>query len=273
MICFRHRKTKKEYWQISRARGIYDSHNSLQYIVIVFSDYTERRKLEKQKDEFLGIASHELRTPVTSIKAYAQLLERRFQQQGNTDAARSVNKINRQLDKLTSLIKDLLDVTKIEQGELEMKHERFEYIELASEVVEDMQRITDHPITSLFCERTVIHGDKERIGQVLINLLSNAAKYSNTSSPIEVRIEKKDNLIWTHVKDTGIGISKEHQQKIFDRFFRSRSKENKNYAGLGLGLYISSQIIARHNGQIQVKSMRDKGSTFSFSLPLPLDRN
>jgi two-component system CheB/CheR fusion protein len=242
---------------------------SVKGIVSNFRNVTERVVLERQKEDFVGIATHELKTPVTSIKAYAQILLRRFSKDGNTSAAQMVEKMDVQLNKLIALIGDLLDVTKIEGGRLQMHEEFYNFSELVNEVVEELQRTTeDHKI--IFNLRTVpkIYGDRERIGQVLTNLISNAIKYSPAAGDITVTSTATDKNVTICVQDQGMGISKEHQAKVFERFYRVSGPEGDSFPGLGLGLYISHEIIKRQGGRIWVESEKGKGSVFCFTLPL-----
>lgn len=237
-------------------------------IVSNFRNVTEKVILEKQKDDFIGIATHELKTPVTSIKAYAQILLKRFKKDGNEAAADMVEKMDAQLNKLIGLIADLLDVTKIEGGRLELHEEYYDFNDLVNEVAEELQRTTDeHTIILELDPSTKIYGDKERIGQVLSNLISNAIKYSPTTSDIIIKSSVEKNGITLCVIDKGVGISKENQEKVFERFYRVSGPNSFTFPGLGLGLYISYEIIKRQGGKIWVLSEPGKGSTFCFSLP------
>lgn len=229
----------------------------------------ERKKLENQKDEFLGMASHELKTPVTSIKAYAQVLQLRFRKEQNIKASELLSKMDTQLDKLTNLISDLLDITKIEGGKLQFHKTFFDSNELIDEIIEEMQRTTTrHTIVSDLAQTKSVWGDRDRVGQVLTNFLSNAIKYSPHSSKIIVKTEVQARSITIAVQDFGVGIPDDAQQKVFERFFRVKGLKQETYPGLGLGLYISSEIVRRHAGTITVVSKKEKGSTFSFSIPL-----
>ncbi len=234
-------------------------------------DLTERKKLERQKDEFISIASHELKTPVTSLKAYAQVLAKRLTNKGDTESAAHLLKMNNQLDRLTNLIRELLDVTKIEAGKLQLQTEMFDLSVLVKEVVEELQRTTDqHQIRIEGLKNPIpLHGDRERIGQVLVNLLSNAIKYSPNADKIIVSIRSDKDTVTVCVKDFGVGIPKDQQVKVFDRFFRVDDSAKQTFPGLGLGLYISAEIIKRQKGKIWVESETGKGSTFCFSLPTP----
>jgi signal transduction histidine kinase len=225
--------------------------------------------LSKQKDEFIGIASHELKTPVTSIKGYTQILKIRFAQEKNMRAVEMLTRMDRQIDKLTFLINDLLDVTKIEGGKFQFHRSYFDFNELVAEIAEEIQQTTSaHTIITKLALTSKIYGDKERIGQVITNFLSNAIKYSPNSAQIILTTLKEARRITLCVQDFGIGISKEKQEKVFDRFFRVSGSKEDTFPGLGLGLFISAEIIKRHNGTVSVKSIKNKGSTFCFSLPV-----
>jgi PAS domain S-box-containing protein len=233
------------------------------------TDIHDKKIAEQQKDEFLNIASHELKTPVTSLKGFTQILQMKFEKEGNDLAVGLLSKMDKQVDKLTKLIVDLLDATKIENGQLKLTKEDFDFNELVAEIVEEMQRTTDNQkIITKLSATTIINGDKNRIGQVITNLISNAIKYSPKSGEIIVFTLQEKNNVKLCVQDFGIGISIEKQPKIFDRFFRVSGQNQDTYPGLGLGLYISSEIIKRHKGKISVESVPDKGSTFCFTLPV-----
>jgi PAS domain S-box-containing protein len=236
-------------------------------------DITERKDIEKQKDEFMAIVSHELKTPITSIKAYTQVLEHKFIKAGDQSSALHLSKMDTQINKLTTLISDLLDVTKIEAGKLKMQYEEFEFRELVEEIVEETQRTTEHH--DIIIEGKInskVYGDCERIGQVLTNFLTNAIKYTPNSSKkkekIIVSISKNKNEIICKVQDHGVGIAKEKQKLVFNRYYRETGSKEMTFPGLGLGLYIAAEIIQRHKGKIGVESKKGKGSTFFFSLPM-----
>ena len=242
---------------------------SVKGIVSNFKNVTDRVLLEKQKEDFVGIATHELKTPVTSIKAYAQILLRRFDKEGNTIAAKMIEKMDGQLNKLIALIGDLLDVTKIEGGQLPLHEDHYDFNGLIKEVVEELQRTTDrHKIIMNLDPVPEIYGDRERIGQVFTNLISNAIKYSPASSDIMVNSSFDDDKVTICVEDRGVGIAKDQQAKVFERFYRVSGPEGDSFPGLGLGLYISHEIIKRQGGRIWVESEKGKGSTFCFTLPL-----
>lgn len=230
---------------------------------------TKQVHLQQQKDEFLGIASHELKTPVTSIKAYAQVLERMIRNDGDEKKANMVQKMDLQLNRLTGLIGDLLDVTKIQSGKMTYNPVRFDFDLLVREIVEEMQHTTSqHQIRFDLNCNSLVWADKERIGQVITNFLSNAIKYSTDLHHIDVKSYKQNHELILSVQDYGIGISKDLQHLIFDQFYRVAGNLQHTYPGLGLGLYISSEIIKNEGGRIWLDSDEGKGSTFYFAIKL-----
>jgi PAS domain S-box-containing protein len=226
----------------------------------------EIRMLNARKDEFIGIAGHELRTPITTIKAYLQLME----EQAETAIARDfLGKALRQVNKLNRLIGDLLDVSKIQTGKLQYNMIPCRLLPLVREGVETIRQIyPGHSIDIISPgEDPVIIADGAKVEQVLINFLNNAIKYSPDATSIEVKVKTSEGHAIVSVKDFGIGIPPHHLDDIFDRYFRANP--DVSAGGLGLGLYISKEIIRRHNGDIRVESKEGEGSVFYFSLPLP----
>lgn len=239
--------------------------------VLEFQDITKRKELERQKDDFIGVASHELKTPVTSMKTYTQVLKRKFEKQGNFSAAASLAKIDNQINKLSVLIADLLDVTRTQSGNLNLRPEKFDVDGLIREVVENMQLTTQKHTISIKGKAAVqIFADRDRTSQVLINFLSNAIKYSPNGDSIIVHVKADKKEIVVGVQDFGIGIPSDKIDRIFERFMRVSGPYMETFSGLGLGLYISSDIIKRQKGRIWVKSRKNHGSTFYFSLPINL---
>ncbi len=246
---------------------VFDNEKNVMLVAGSTRDITTRKQLESQKDDFMGIVSHELKTPVTSLKAFTQVLQHRFAQAGDEKSAVLLGKMDAQINKLTSLIGDLLDVTKIEGDKLQFNEADFFFDELVSDIVEEIQRTTNkHSIEKVGSTNMTILGDKDRIGQVISNMLTNAIKYSPQADKIIVKtMADKDNLTLC-VQDFGVGIPKEKQQQVFERFYRVGG--NDTISGIGLGLYISAEIIKRQHGKIWVESEPGKGSTFCFSLPV-----
>ncbi len=235
----------------------------------VIFDITDRKTIEKQKDEFIGIASHELKTPVTSIKAYAEILQEMFEESNDEMSADLMHKLDKQVDRLGKLIKDLLDVTKVSEGQLHLATESLNLEKMIQNMVEEMQRTTrQHNITLNMSKLPEVNGDIERLSQVLSNLLSNAIKYSPEAKEVLVNARYEDGKVAISVQDFGIGMSKGTIEKLFARFFRSDNPSVRSYPGLGLGLFISMEIMKRHRGTITVESEQGKGSLFTMILPL-----
>jgi two-component system CheB/CheR fusion protein len=225
-------------------------------------------ELLKKKDEFLSIASHELKTPITSLKAALQMIERMTSQKEEMKPARIfVQKGIKQIDKLIELIKDLLDVTKIQAGKLELYKTQFILSELIVECCEELQSQSENHQLIVEGEINIsVYADRNRIEQVIVNLLSNAIKYSPGGQKVIIKASQSDKAIKITITDFGIGIRKDKQPFLFDRFYRV-DETSQRYAGLGLGLYISSEIIRRHDGHIDIESAEGDGSTFWFSIP------
>jgi PAS domain S-box-containing protein len=228
-----------------------------------------RIELERQKDEFIGIASHELKTPVTSIKAYGQVLENLFRKKGDIKAANQLAKMDHQVDRLNNLIGDLLDVTKIQAGKLQFNESTFAFNDLVKEVVSELQlTASKHTIITKLSKSVDMYGDKDRIGQVLSNLITNAIKYSPNAEKIVINTSVHKTSVTLCVQDFGMGIPEDKKDKVFEQFYRISGDDQMTFPGLGLGLYISNEIIKRQGGKIWVESSMGKGATFCFSLPV-----
>ena len=233
----------------------------------VFVDITERKRMEQKKDEFISIASHEMKTPLTTAKAYLQLLQLSLDKV-NTTANLYAKKATLSVNRLNELVNELLDVSKIQHGKLDYHISSFNFNEMVDITLEDVQQTSPkHAIVKTGKVHQQVVGDKDRLQQVIINLLSNAIKYSPDSLDIYINIADQDNEIKVSVKDNGIGISQEHLDKIFDRYYRVEEHAIQ-FQGLGIGLFISYEIIQRHKGKLWVESELGKGSTFYFTLPV-----
>lgn len=234
--------------------------------------YKNAQSAIRLRDDFISMASHELKTPITSLKAYAQILERQFRKKGDEDASANLGKINAQLNKLTRLVTQLLDISRLESGRMELREELFTVDDLVKEIVEMMARTTDmHDIVIDGQTSRQVFADRDRIGQVLINLIANAIKYSPQKSRITVTSKAGNGFVTIAVIDSGIGIDKKHQDRIFDRFYQIDDPLGKTYPGLGIGLYIAKSIVSTYGGQLHVKSAPGEGSVFSFTLPFSRD--
>ncbi|MGE5041319.1 MAG: sensor histidine kinase [Candidatus Levyibacteriota bacterium] len=233
---------------------------------IIVSFISEARSMaDTQKDEFIGIVSHELKNPLTAIKTYAQLLKNKGMAQ---NSLQYLSKIDQQTGAINAIINDLLDLTRIESGKFIYSEEPFSLYSLVNDIVQDQQFITKtHRIIFTGRSDATVYGDKQKIRQTIVNLLANAVKYSPQSKKIMVKIRDIDSSVELTVRDYGVGIPKDMQGKIFERFFRTQDAERSGKKGLGLGLHIAYNITRYHKGQLWVKSTYGKGSTFHLLLP------
>ncbi|MDN3657918.1 ATP-binding protein [Ferruginibacter paludis] len=232
------------------------------------TDIELQKKELEQKDEFISMVSHELKTPLTSLKGFTQLLMFTTKQDNNNQVDGYLETMNNQINKLTRLIADLLDITKSKAGELQFDNELFDFNELVKEVAGEMQLTTiKHTIAIKLTTTVEINGDRDRIGQVITNLISNAIKYSPAADKIIISTRIENNKIILCVQDFGIGISRLQQPNLYSRFYRVLdTSEAHTFPGMGLGLYISKNIIEKHMGKMWLESEPGKGAKFYFAL-------
>ena len=253
---------------LNARRIILEGHKT-ELILLAIEDVTEIKKVEKQKDDFIAIASHELKTPVTSIKMFIQLLQSYHKKTKDKKSILILDKVNAQVTRLTSMMSSFLNVYSIQTGKLDIHKNTFSIDDVICEEVETFQYTTDtHEILQKSKAKVSLFADQERISQVIINLITNAIKYSPDADKIIVSARKHNKEIIVSVQDFGMGIAKDQQEKIFERFYRTNGKREKDIKGLGLGLYIAAEIIKAHNGKMWVESKIGVGSTFFFSLPI-----
>jgi len=262
----------------------FDAEGRPERMVGTVYDITERTRAEQQhaqllsevehalalRNQFLSIASHELKTPVTLLKGYAQLLEARARQKNDTGALKPLVTINRQVDRMTHLINDLFDVSRIESGSVHFDMRPFALYAALEEVLQDVRTSSPGFVLRSHhdAEDLWVRGDRLRIQQVVTNLLTNAVKYSGTRKEADVRIERNRGQAVISVTDYGIGIPRKQQEEVFLLYFRGANASINNYGGLGLGLFISKMIVDHHGGEIGVSSEEGKGSRFYFTLPV-----
>ena len=265
----------KYKWHLTRGLAQKDENGIIKMWIGTNTEMQHIKEEEQRKGDFLKMVSHELKTPVTSIKGYVQLLLSILEEHKAIPALplkTSLNRIDSQLIRLTRLITEMLDLSRIELGRMELQKQMFNLDELIADTVQDVIHTSkSHAIRVQKNISYPVVADKDRIGQVLINLLNNALKYSPVNNAVEINIyPEENNMVAVSIKDFGIGINKEDREKIFDRFYRAGGQSEMSYAGFGIGLFIAKEIIQRHDGFIKVESEIDKGSTFTFLLPLPV---
>jgi len=256
-------------WHLVQGEPIKNEKGSIIKWIGAFTDIENLKEEQKQKDDFLSMASHELRTPLTTIKAYSQIIERILEEKDDVQTLGMVKKMNKQVGRLTTLIADLLDVTKMQKGGLIRNESVFNFNHLVAEVIDDMQKtIGTHQIIDRLDTDIKITGDKDKLGQVLNNLLSNAAKYSPNADKIIVSTQVMKDGIQLSVQDFGIGISTAVQKRVFEQFYRVTGDNQSTFQGMGIGLYICAEIIKREGGKIWLESAAGEGSVFYVWLPV-----
>nr|WP_315033043.1 response regulator [uncultured Chryseobacterium sp.] len=259
-------------YHLLRVTPVYDE-GRIKNWVGTFTDIDGQKKAEKEKDEFLSIASHELKTPLTSIKAYIQLLDRKLKLDKESSEAGFVAKAQNQIEKLNTLITDLLDVSKIENGKLKINKKAVNLEHVISNAIDTI--LQTHDENKVKIERhgvkpdILIPLDEIRIEQVLINFLTNAIKYSPNNNQVIVTtfVDEEAQEVRVNVTDFGIGIPDFKQEAVFKKFYRVE-ESSLQFQGMGIGLFICSEIIKQHHGSVGVSSIINEGSTFYFTLPL-----
>ncbi len=232
-------------------------------------EFQERSEVELAKDDFINLASHELNTPITSLKIFSKVLRNKLDSGKSFETKKYLDKIDEQTNKLVMLITDLLDISRIQTGKIKINKERFKLSSLISDTVEGIQGTTQmHTIITKQAYVQDILADRYRLYQVLVNLLTNAIKYSPKGGEIIINTIKNSKSVTISVSDEGIGIDKKYQQKIFEKLYQVTGVKEKTFPGLGIGLFISKEIIDMHGGTMWVKSIKGKGSTFSFTIPV-----
>lgn len=237
-------------------------------ILIAIEDITEKKEIDRRKDDFLSIASHELKTPLTTIKGFVQLLKRMAPDTSSEKFMITLDKVSVYVERLNNLISELLDTSKIQSGNIETHKEKFQIEKLLRETVDNLSLATpQYKINININTDAVILGDEIQISQVINNLVSNAVKYSPGQDNIDIYCNRVGSFVIVSIKDYGMGIAPQDQSKIFERFYRARDIQKK-FPGMGIGLYICHEIIANHEGTLWVESEIGKGSTFNFTLPI-----
>jgi two-component system, chemotaxis family, sensor kinase Cph1 len=255
-------------------RRTFELEESNAYLVKANAELKESQllteKLLKQKDEFIGVASHELKTPVTSLKIYTQLLLSTASEPSMGKIA-MFSKMDVQINKLTRLINDLLDTTKLEQGELVYHIEKIRLDDTLREITDQMQLAAEHRLVITKIEPISVYGDSERVGQVIMNLINNAVKFSPGKPEVLISLSRQENFALCQVTDFGFGIPQEEKENIFNKFYRVGGKYSDTFPGLGLGLFIVRTIVEKHGGKIWFESEVGKRASFYFTLPVAKD--
>ncbi len=261
-------KGMPKWWDVI-VTPLFSSDGMVTQLISVSRDITDRIQLEQKKDEFISIASHEMKTPLTTAKAYLQLLEMTLE--GDETSMLYAKKASDAVGRLNSLITELLDASKIQNGRLNYNVSKFNFSDMIQNTIEDIgHSFPSYQITKTGIISQLFWGDENRLQQVIINLLTNAIKYAPKAFEILVNLTEDENQLTVSVTDKGIGMSENHLKKVFDRYYRVEEHAIQ-FQGLGIGLYISYDIVMRHGGKMWVESEVGKGSTFYFTLPFEND--
>ncbi|MDF2476198.1 MAG: hypothetical protein K0S24_1681 [Sphingobacterium sp.] len=257
------------HWISSSGLTRYDADGNPINLIGVTVDVTKRKNYEAQKDDFLSIASHELKTPITSLKGTIQMLEMLKDKAADQTICRLIDMAAVSIKKITTLVDDLLNMHRISEGQLALKWTTFSVTKIIDSCRNDASLLGKYQLNVSGDLHATLYADEQRIEQVLTNFINNAIKYAPTSYDIEIKIEHLPEHVKINVQDFGEGIAPAVQQHIFGRYYRA-NHEGKKYSGLGLGLYIAADIISRHGGQIGVDSTLGVGSNFWFTIPHPV---
>jgi len=264
--------TLVKYFQDSEPLNAYEEikvrNSTLNRITEEQEEELRRSKIiDEKKTEFISIASHEIKTPITIIKAYTQIAKSMSSKE-NSELQAILGKVDFQTSKLLALVQQLLDVSKLENGSLQYTPEVLEMNSFVMDAVQVIQHILpDNEVSVKTCEDAWVSVDRLRLEQVVSNILINAAKYSPEGTPIEVSCTRRaDDFLQVSIKDQGIGMSQESIRSAFDKFYRDKDVVH-SHSGLGMGLYVASKIVTDHGGRIWVESVEAQGSVFYFTLP------
>jgi len=263
------RLTKEERWVKATGKVFFNSDNVPVEYSGMFMDITERKLDELRKNDFIGMVSHELKTPLTSLKGYIQLLQAKAVKTEDKFARTALEKSGIQVKKMTAMINGFLNVSRLQSGKILLQKQTFLLDELIKNSLDDiMFTETSHIIENISCSPLPVHADLDKIGNVISNLVSNAIKYSPHGSKITIKCSASKDTVQVSVRDEGMGIAEADLERLFERYYRVEAKETELISGFGIGLYLSAEIIEIHDGKIWVESKVGTGSTFHFSLPL-----
>ncbi len=259
----------KVRWVRAKGKAYFDDHDKPVRFVGAALDITEQKNDELRKNDFIGMVSHELKTPLTSLTALVQVLQGKVSKLGDTTSIMMLENANKQVKKMSSMINSFLNISRLESGKIHLNMQEFELLELISETVDETKMmLPTHVINLAYCTPVNILADKDKISAVIANLLSNAVKYSPRGKVVTLDCKVTHKQIKVSVTDEGMGIRQADIKRIFERYYRVESNHRQHISGFGIGLYLSAEIIERHGGKIGASSHPGKGSSFWFTLPL-----
>ena len=235
----------------------------------VIMDITNQNKDEQRKNDFLGMVSHELKTPLTVLMGYGQMLNARAKNDNDVFAVGALDKMDTQVKKMTGMINGFLDKASMESGNFHLQYTEFDLKELVNEIIAEVRlTVNTHIVNIGRCDAVKVFADRDKIGNVISNLLGNAIKYSPNGKYIEVNCATENDRVQLSVKDEGVGIGQNDVKPLFERYNRIKTEHTEKIAGFGIGLYLCAEIVHGHKGNIWVESELGKGSTFYVELPV-----
>jgi PAS domain S-box-containing protein len=265
----KHILTGERRWMRVVGKVRADTDGSWHSVYAIVMDVTEQKQDEQRKNDFIAMVSHELKTPLTSIRGYMQMLQLKARKTSDEFTTSSLQKVERQIRKMTTLINGFLNISRLESGQIQMEMQHFSVNDLVREIKQEyLDTISSHPVIYQQSDDIMMDGDRDKIGQVINNFISNAVKYSPAGSVILLSCQIRDVSVVFSVKDNGMGIAPDNLPKLFDRYYRVQGQQTLTVAGFGIGLYLSAEIVYRHHGKIWAESEVNVGSTFYFSIPL-----
>lgn len=268
----KHLVTGEKRWMRVVGKCKKDHNNNFVSVYAVLMDVTDQKQDEQRKNDFIAMVSHELKTPLTSVKGYIQVLQMKAKQDSLAFPVKALEGADRQIVKMTNMINGFLNVARLESGKIMIDLEKVELNKLVQEIVEEYTgNIVDHRFKENYGPELFIMADWEKLGQVINNLISNAIKYSQGNTEISVNCYQDGGNAVFKIMDQGMGISPADLPRLFERFYRVENSKTATVAGFGIGLYLSSEIIQRHQGRLWAESELGKGSTFFFSIPLAFE--
>jgi PAS domain S-box-containing protein len=252
-----------------RGIGIMQHYDGKDFFTGVLHDITERKQDEMRKNDFIGMVSHELKTPLTSLNAILQVANAKLKTNDDPFLVGAMVKANVQMKRMNTMINSFLNISRLESGKIMIDKAHFNMDELVREIIDELRlSVTSHQISIAQYDPIVVYADRDKINSVISNLLSNAVKYSPKDTTIHLSYTADTNDLTVCVKDEGIGVKLSDVDKIFERYYRVESSNTRHISGFGIGLYLSAEIVKLHGGRIWLDSEPDKGSSFYFSIPL-----
>jgi PAS domain S-box-containing protein len=256
-------------WFLTRAVPLKDDNGKVIRWFGTNTDINEQKADEQRKNDFIGMVSHELKTPLTSLTALIQMTNVKLKNCQDTFLAGAMEKANNQVKKMITMINGFLNISRLESSNILIDKRDFNLDELIEEVIHETElTVSTHRLTFDRRRSIKIHADQDKIGSVISNMISNAVKYSPKGKEIAIKCEVVDHTAQVCIKDEGMGINPRDQEKLFDRYYRVENDNTRHISGFGIGLYLSAEIIKHHNGKIWVESEPGNGSKFCFSLPI-----